>query len=508
MPTLRAFRNSLPCILILLTACGGGGDGQSATTNVSVNGASCGNTNVPSGAPGAPQNVSAIAGDQKISVNWSAPASSGGSQVQSYVVCVLASGNAGNDNTAIVVGTSDTQIVVQMVLGRTVIQNGTTYSVYVSATNANGTGPATVPVNVTPSAVMTSAYRPLTIRGDDSPSGIFDPSVIRSSSGTLWMSYSSVNYYADANGRLVQDVGIRLARSDDAGGSFDFVSTIAAPEPASVTDTDPKLSACGAAVCTGRWVYETSWLVDDAGDPDATRRFKLFAHKYFLYPAGQARTLYHLGAIVMWTAASPEGKWSDPVSILGWNLTPPELMPRNLIQALHSDLASCLASSEGGASATGDKLDVVLTCVYPGGDPLPQKIVLLRSADHAKTFQYVSTLLTPEDAVAVGAKFFTAPALVPLGKTTQALIATPTTGAGIYAGCAVFPIANQDIGTLVRQDGAAVTLFNIPPLADHFGGACAWSEGLDRAGILLNDATPGQTPFATKFAILATGRSP
>ncbi len=255
-------------------------------------------------------------------------------------------------------------------------------------------------------------------------------------------------------------------------------------------------------------MYETSWLVDDAGDPDPARRFKLFAHKYFLYPAGAARTLYHLGAIVMWTAASPEGTWSEPVAILGWNLTPPELMPRNLLQALHADLATCLGSSEGGASATGDKLDVVLTCVYPGGDPLPQQIVLLRSSDHAKTFQYVSTLLTPDDAVAVGARSLTAPALVPLGKTTRALIATPATSAGIYAGCVVFPIANQDIGTLVRQDGAAVNLLNIPPLADHFGGACAWSEGLDRTGILLNDATPGRTPFETKFAILATGRSP
>jgi hypothetical protein len=40
------------------------------------------------------------------------------------------------------------------------------------------------------------------------------------------------------------------------------------------------------------------------------------------------------------------------------------------------------------------------------------------------------------------------------------------------------------------------------------GGACAWSDGLDRTGILLNDLTPGRTPFHAKFTILATGRRP
>jgi hypothetical protein len=339
---------------------------------------------------------------------------------------------------------------------------------------------------------------------------VFDPSVIRLGNGQIWMAYSSVNYHKDAKNNLVQDVGIRLARSDDGGSTFKFASMIAAPEPAMITDTDPEASACGTPTCNGRWVYETPWLVEDRSDPDPARRFKLFAHKYFLNPAVTPSTLHHLGAIVMWTSAAMDGNWSAPASILGSLLTAPELFAANLVNAMHGDLAPCVAVSEGSASVRGSTIDLALTCIYPSDAPLvalPQKIVLLRSTDHAKTFQYVSTLLTHEDARALGPVYFTAPLLVSGEGVPPMLIATPAAGKDLYVGCAVFPFEDQDAGRLYRRDAEPVRLLSIPPVTTHYGGACAWDRGLTASGVLISDITPGATPAETKFSILATGRN-
>jgi hypothetical protein len=156
----------------------------------------------------------------------------------------------------------------------------------------------------------------------------------------------------------------------------------------------------------GRWVYETSWLIDDSTDPNPARRFKLFAHKYFLAPGRVPATLYHLGSIVMWTASAPDAAWSTETSLLGWNLTPPELTPLRIVNAVHTELAPCIAVAEGSATVRGSDIDFVFACIYPGSNPLPQKIVMLRTLDHANTFQYVATLLTPDDAAPIGANHF------------------------------------------------------------------------------------------------------
>ncbi len=82
-----------------------------------------------------------------------------------------------------------------------------------------------------------------------------------------------------------------------------------------------------AATCNGRWVYETAWLVEDPGDA-AARSYKLFAHQYFLYPpaAEGQRTVYVLGAIVTWSAATPDSLGSAaPAVALRCSLTPLEL---------------------------------------------------------------------------------------------------------------------------------------------------------------------------------------
>ncbi|MGC4000363.1 MAG: fibronectin type III domain-containing protein [Anaeromyxobacter sp.] len=435
-------------------------------------------------APPAPEGLQVAVGDGAVSLAWRA---SSGATAYEVTVSPEAPG------------------AVVVVAGRSAavrgLANGTRYLLAVRATNADGASPA-AQLEATPTAVDPAAYAPLQVAGDDSPSGVFDPSVLRTSAGELWLAYSGVDYHLDAQSHQVQDVSTRLARSADGGRTFTFARTLAAAGPATVTDTTHQL--CGATTCSGRWVHETPWLVEDAADPDPARRFKLFAMKYFLYPPATPATVYALGAVVMWTAPTPGGAWSEEGPLLGWALTPPELAAPVDVNGLDPALGDCVVLAEGGAWVRDGALDLVLSCPVPGADPLPQKIVLLRSRDHARTFSYVSTLLEPEDAAAYGASFFTAPSLPPAADQAPVLLVTPTLS-GFYAGCLALPFADPVAGTLVRAGGVPVPILGAPvPAAGHFGGACAWEGGLGAPGILIDDVVLGG-PWPPQFRILATG---
>lgn len=327
-----------------LVACGGSGDGQLIST------------------PQAPTFLSVRIEEQALTLNWNVPPEDGGAPVLSYLVTIEAP-EAGFRVASV---TNQLSTVVQLQL-----RVGVQYSISVAAQNRVGTGaPATSGIKLlgsTPTGVAA-----FDVEGDTPPSAAVDPSILKTSSGTLWMAY-----------QRDQDSSIRLARSDDGGRTYQFSSTLVLPELTTVTDTDAQLRACGANTCNGRWVYEMPRIVEDAADPDANRRFKLFARQYFVTPASTAK---HLGSIVMWTAATPDSDWSAPTSVLGSFLTPPELLPANLINAMHGEVSDCNVVTKGGAVLAQNSVDLVLTCADSG------KVVLLRTTDHAKTFQYAATI--------------------------------------------------------------------------------------------------------------------
>ena len=95
--------------------------------------------------PQAPTNVSASPGNNAVTVTWTAPPS-GGSQITSYTVTPFDNGVA-QQPTVVAGAPAPTQAVPGGMV------NGTTYTFTVTATNANGTGPASAPSSpVTPSA--------------------------------------------------------------------------------------------------------------------------------------------------------------------------------------------------------------------------------------------------------------------------------------------------------------------------------------------------------------------
>ena len=472
-------------LMLLLSACGGDSHGAWSSDGDDI-------------APTAPINIAGNAGDGAVSLGWDAPTT--GTAPLTYNLTIsptAAAATITRDGThALIRGLS----------------NDTTYTFSVTAKNNAGESGATT-LLLKPTAIgNASAFTAIARDSSDinSPSGIFDPSLLNVS-GTIWIAYSSVNYYQQAGNR-VQDVSTSLAYSNDGGANFTYLKTIAAATGNVTVTPRGTVNPCGNITCTGRWVYEVPFLVDDRSDPDSAKRFKLFAHKYFLYPAANPSTIYTIGAIVMWTAPSPESTWSNERIVLGWNSTPQELPTTNNVNTLNAALTECLTLSEGSATNYQSSLDFVFAC----SNGITQKIVLLRSTDHASTFKYVSTPLEAADAAGFNADYFSAPSLLPTESNAPVLMATPVINRAIniggtpttlstYSGCVAFPIADEEAGTLFRSGSTPLSILQIPFIANHLNGACAWDGGVTGSGILINDGDA--TSSTAQFSILKTGKS-
>ena len=436
--------------------------------------------------PDPPTGLAVNMGDTAVSLGWVAPVNNGGSPITGYTINITPSAsttNTINGTAAVVTG----------------LANGTAYTISVSAVNAIGTGAASTPVQATPAAASSANYVNVPVPGDPlAVSGIFDPSVVNdiASNGTVWMAYSSVT-------ASTGDVSTSMAKSLDGGQTFSYIGAIGtANGPVTVTDTaqGTPLQACGGQPsCSGRWVYETPWMIKDPSDPDSTRRYKLFAHKYFNVGSSH---WYWLGAIVMWTANSPDGTWSPETPVLGWTLTPPEipLMKNagNTLNSIDPTNLNCDAGSEGSTSLDGNGgADFALSCLYQSGSSFFFKPVLLRISNLATlattspgAFQYVSTLLTPADAAAISFTAYSTPALLSTQGNAPVLIASPYNGTGLK-GCYVFPFASEQAGTLFRDsNNKPIAIAYLPQPGRRntdAAGGCAWDRGLTGPGIYMND---------------------
>ena len=206
-------------LALLLCACGGGGNGGGPMLAAVT-------------PPSAPVALTANVGDGAVSLGWAAVADDGGATVDGYDITLTPQPSG---------------VRIEIVGRRALIRglaNGTAYTASVRARNRVGSGPAAQSAALTPRTTDVGQYQALTIAGDTSSSGIFDPSLLRTGANELWMAYSGVDYRRNAQSQLVQDVGISLARSTDNGATFAKVVSVGVPAAATVTDTDPARSTC------------------------------------------------------------------------------------------------------------------------------------------------------------------------------------------------------------------------------------------------------------------------
>ena len=314
----------------------------------------------------------------------------------------------------------------------------------------------------------------LTVQGDAPLLGIFDPSLEYDQAGVGWMSYSANTPSGAA--APPNKVHNRLARSDDKGATWRFVTEI---NPAA-----NETIAIGRAPAAGIWQQEVSTIVCDPGDPDPQRRWKLYWHEYFT--VGNDRKFVTHGWIAVRYAPQPQGPWSPRVRLFGGPLTDTANYPVSLnLSALHPSLNACLAYSEPGSIVVNGALYLSLLCAPTN------KQVLIRSRDHGQSWEFIATMADSTDAAAQGETSYSASDLVRQGDKFYLILTPVRMRAGAdegYSGCHFFEFADLATGRLKRDaQGRLVSALYIEGDPNRFRGACGYDQQNTGGGILLSE---------------------
>lgn len=351
--------------------------------------------------------------------------------------------------------------------------------------------------------------------------GIFDPSITRdSSSGQLWMSYSSVNTSPNYASTLYWSVSIRLAYSDDNGLSWQDAGVAAAPA-VERTDFGPMTEAHPTGNIpvntTGIWQSETSSLVYDAHpSTPVNERWKLIWFQYF---HGDLTSYFaDYSWISMKMASTPAGlAAATPVKLFGGaglqadniNAGSPVYAPIGGVPAIQlntgltqvagepdiTELNLCIFT-EPGLHATDSAIYMTIYCADASTIATTGKVteylVHFRcnspcTMASAASWEYLGRVLSPTDAqAATGDQHYQAPALVEKnGKTYLVVTPVDTTSGSRYNGCRVYEFTDINSNQLLRNSGTLAEVARIDGDTNTHNGACAGFSGLN-GGILLS----------------------
>ncbi|EDY21388.1 hypothetical protein CfE428DRAFT_0633 [Chthoniobacter flavus Ellin428] len=342
-----------------------------------------------------------------------------------------------------------------------------------------------------------TSYRLLIIEGapvEPDSYGIYDPSIEYSRDGSVgWLLYSSVTGNYRPAGKYVHTC---LARTTDHGRTWTYVGRIN-------TSADGTLDLGDGRKLDGVWRYEVSTLVRDDGAPEGD--WKLFVHKYFWSP--QKDRMFAYGWIAMRTAHDPAGPWSEEVPLFGAGRNPPAPYHHTQVDvnALSPDLSHQVTYSEMGSLCHDGSLYLSLGAMWFLG---PDKIVLLRSRDHARTWEFVHTLVTRDDAKALGYSWLDGSSLA-ADHGHFFLLVTPGSRKLMHDGTLAFEFDSLENGTLKRDSAGHPTIATYFPVQSSLlsgpgGGQSDYDEHNTGGGLLMPQFDLRAYPHV--FQIFSTGR--
>lgn len=344
--------------------------------------------------------------------------------------------------------------------------------------------------------------------------GIFDPSItLDSSTGRLWMSYSSVNTSPNYSSSVYWAVSTRLAYSDDDGVTWKDSGVVVSPAIEG-TNFGPDATASVAipSSSNGIWQSEMSSLVYDAHpSTPAGERWKLIWVQYL--HAGSISYFADYSWIAMKTASTPTGLAAAPAVKLfgGAGLkanntntglpvyspvagTPSILLNTGITNTIGSnvnELNLCIFA-EPGLHATASSIYMSIYCADASTTPITEYIVSFLcnspcNMTNAASWTYLGRTLSPSDAqAATGDHHYQAPALVEKNGKTYLIVTTVNTTTGSrYNGCRVYEFSDLNNNQLRRNGGQLVEAARVPGEENTHHGACAGYNNLS-GGILLS----------------------
>ncbi|MFC1671078.1 exo-alpha-sialidase [Spirochaetota bacterium] len=323
--------------------------------------------------------------------------------------------------------------------------------------------------------------------------GIFDPSLAEDpSTGTIWMSYSSVNIsemWVDHDA-----ITTRLAYSDDNGLSWHDNNT-------AINIAEDFSSAEG----NGTWANEVSCIIYDKGAALPSERWKILWHRYLWF---NRQRQFAFGWIAMKTAPSPNGPWSSERKLFSGsaydNVTDTIIgQPEVMLDKMHSELNSCVAFTEPGMLSTDNALYLSLLCAESSSTD--GKIVLLKWPHPDGPWEYKGAFMTNSiDGPLMGYDGFSAPEMFEKGGDFY-LIATPQTS-DKYLGTYIFEIEDLETAAIKRNNGAPEIYLTIFGVDGSHNGAAGYISGASGSGILYSEVNIDSEPFM--FQIFSSGINP
>jgi hypothetical protein len=350
--------------------------------------------------------------------------------------------------------------------------------------------------------------------------GIFDPSIARDpTDGRLWMSYSAVDSSVFYSTDVYWTVSIRLAYSDDSGGTWADAGIVAAPYtervvgPMTVAGGQPAIGATSA----GTWQSETSSLIYDPGAP-ADERWKLIWFQYL--NANLVSYFLDYSWIAMKAAPTPlELESAAPVKLFGGFGAQPQGEITD--PPVHSPIggpAAIALNADLTKAAVGESLADLQYCVFaePGLAATSTAVylsifcmdvsVLEENLLHFKCespcgmtdaggWEYLGKMLTPADAASAGVgDHYQAPAIVQKEGRSY-LLATPvdTTIGNRYDGCRVYEFGDLDSSDLLPAGSGLNEVANASGEPDLHNGACEGFPDME-GGIIYSQFDPDTAP--------------
>ena len=263
--------------------------------------------------------------------------------------------------------------------------------------------------------VSNNHYEKIGIVGEASNKGVFDPSIEYNSNGSVGlMVYSALSSPDDKRKMLpiAKYVSTHLAKTTDHGKTWEFISIINQSVEGSIK--------YHGKIIHGVWWNEVPTILYDPDD--SGRNWKLYWHKYFAIPKPYFNVPISIkrNPIIfpeyMWIAykyaESPEKLFAAKEIILFGSGKFP-VKPYSARYDLNKIISwpEARAYSEPGSIYIDGKIYLSLIG-YTGQDIKSNKMFLIESYDHGKSWKFIGDILDHDDAVSFGFSAFTASSIV------------------------------------------------------------------------------------------------